>query len=77
MQGIKGTITITTTTEYTIDNDELDAVKDDCWYAIDETIENALAYHFDIPAADVPPEIHDEVQKAIIEAMYKEYCLNQ
>ena len=77
MKSIKGTITITTTTEYIIDSDELDYVKNDCWYAIDETIETALARHFDIPADDVPPEIHDEVQKTIIEAMYKEYCLNQ
>lgn len=77
MQSIKGTITITRTTEYIIDSDALDMLKDDCWYAIDDTIETALARNFDIPASDVPPEIHDEVQKAIIEAMYREYCLDQ
>ena len=68
-------IVVSIKTDVIINNDELENIKDDCYYAINEAIENYLERNFNLRVADIPVSTYNEIQKTIVESMYQDYHL--
>lgn len=69
MKSIRATIE----TEVIIDGDDLENIKNDCYYAIDEAITDYLAKHLNLRFANIAVSTYNEIQKTIVESMYQDF----